>query len=34
MPLWKRWVWAAIGFIVLSPFVLFVIGYTLDRFAE
>jgi len=29
-PMWQRWMLAIIGFVLLSPVVLFLIGYLLE----
>jgi hypothetical protein len=34
MPLWQRWIGAIIGFIILSPVVLFLIGWFMQPFVE
>jgi hypothetical protein len=33
-PLWVRWIWAGIGFVILSPVVLFLIGWFMQPFVE
>jgi hypothetical protein len=34
LPLWQRWIWAIIGFIILSPIILFLMGWLMQPFAE
>ena len=34
MPLWKRWLWALIGFVFLSPLVMIAMGYALEQFVK
>ena len=34
VPLWQRWVWFVLGFVLLSPVVLYLAGYILSRFEQ
>ena len=34
MPLWKRWLWTIIGFVILSPLVMIAMGYVLEQFVK
>lgn len=34
MPMWQRWLGAILGFIILSPLVLFLIGWLMEPFTR
>ncbi len=34
MPMWQRWIFALIGFVIVSPVCLFLMGWLMQPFIE